>query len=265
MKSPLATALARHLNVEGGSSTGRGVSRSEKSESQDFENLADDDAPEVELALVGAETIKSESTEKNKAPGVPCPAGQNVDDQHVPHSGTLDAAQMSALALLRPTFNNTIENERERLTMVKCDLLKSVDRLRKCLTEQRQRLSVLERKVTEKKRSHDRYTAQFRRAREVMNANKLDLLDPISKGAGAGQKGGARMCEQLVNSMMDSVREASTELQSWESKLERQKERVSTTSGELAAAEEMMTEKVEVLETSLAQLQALGGFLASLH
>ncbi|KAG0598406.1 hypothetical protein M758_12G070400 [Ceratodon purpureus] len=148
--------------------------------------------------------------------------------------------------------------------MVKCDLQKSVDRIRSCLTEQRQRLSILDRKVLEKKRSHDRAAAQFRRAREVMNASKVDVVDPISKGGGSGQRGGVKMCEQLVNSMMDTVREASTELESWESKLERQKERVANTTGELAAAEEMMREKLEVVDTSLAELQALRGFLASL-
>ncbi|KAG0596201.1 hypothetical protein M758_UG232200 [Ceratodon purpureus] len=162
------------------------------------------------------ETVKSETIFLNHTPPVPYPEGQNVWDPKVSAPVTLDVAQISALALLHTSFTSSVENERVRILMVQMDLEKSVGKLRKTLIEQRHRLSVLERKALEKSRSHDRAKAQFRRAREIMNAKKLDGGASVTKHGGSIGNSGVRMSEQPVNSWMDNVVVASKQVEYWE-------------------------------------------------
>ena len=259
VKSPLAATIAEYLNAEGGSSTGVGFSQSDDMFPPDLEILPDAEAPVAERSHTLLETARSEII-----PMVPCSEGQNVSDPKVRAPVTLDVAEISALALLRTAITCSVENERVRLLMVQMDLGRSVGKLRKSLTEQRLRLTVLERKALEKSRSHDRAKAQFRRAREIMNANKLDIGASVRKHGGSVGNSGMRMSEQLVNSWMDNVAAAAKKVDSWELKLELQKELVAKTTEELAAAEDVLQEKVEVLDESLTHLHALAGFLASL-
>ena len=265
VKSPLAIAIAEHLNAEGGSSSGVGFSQSEEMTASGFEILPDAEAPAEDLARdTDVDTAPSEVVPITHTPLLPAPEGQTPAAPRVRAPMTLGGPQISAMALLRTSFMSSVENERVRLLMVERDLGKSVGKLRKTLTEQRQRLTVMERKAVEKSRSHDRAQAQFRRAREIMNANKVDIGSAGPKRGASPGNSGVRMSELLVNSWMDNVAVAAKQVESWEVKINLQKERLENTMWELASAEDVLREKVEVLDESLTHLHALAGFLATL-
>ena len=224
----MAANIANHLNADGGTSAGTDALEEEEQTS------AESDPPPMAFADAPATGI-------NAAPivssGIP-----------VTEPITLDEAALSPMAILRPSFLVAVNNERMRLQRVRDDLGNAAARTRHCLTEHQERLNLLQKKVVDKSRSHDKAAGQFLRAREVCKA----------------QKPPTRMSEQLVASWLEKVAVSYAQLQSWELKMKRQKEVVDHTAEELTAAEDSMKEKIEMLETTLRKLHSLATLLDGL-
>lgn len=254
--------IAEHLNAEGGTSAGMDVIGEEEQSADDSET------PAMASPIGPAPANNVAPTFSSRIP-VPEPVmyGREVHSdgpQNPPRPISLDVSALSPMALLRPSFLVAVNNERVRLQRVREDLGESVGRTRHCLTEQRERLNVLQRKVVEKSRSHDRAADQFRRAREYLKATKLDDGASTTKEPPSVKKPPNRMCEHLVASRLDNVAVSYSQLQFWELKMQRQKDVVARTSEELTAAEQSLQEKLEVLDTALGKLHSVANLLGGL-
>ena len=178
--------------------------------------------------------------------------------------GTPPGDVVSALIFLRANVTVSLEAERTRLYMSSCEIGKTVKSIRGRLFAERDRLKFIERKVGEKSDSHNRAAKEFVRAREVLEAAKFDEEPPATHAEKKAIKTFIWVCEKLVQSWHNNCGAASSRLQAWEFKLQRQTERVTEVAEELAAAEAASKEKNRHIDMNLKHLKALHTYLATL-
>ncbi|KAG0596252.1 hypothetical protein M758_UG237200 [Ceratodon purpureus] len=177
---------------------------------------------------------------------------------------TLDSAAVNALVTLRPNVTSSVELELARLNMARHDCGKPVSDLRRRLGEERERLRFFERKVFEKSGSYDKALLEFQRARDVLDAAKLDEGAQSTRELKAARRSFTRRCEVLVESWYENVAVTYTQLDPWEFKMKRQSDRVAKAISDLTAAKEILKEELQFLDTSLSELTALANALANL-
>ena len=209
-------------------------------------------------------TWNSENLSEDQPAPVHVETGGDHDEFKARGQVTLDPGAVSALVVLRPAFEGAIENERMRLHMARLDIMEPGMIKRQCLEHERERLKLLEKKVTEKSRTHDKAAAELQRTRDQLKAAQVHLGAQTTKEGLVIAKASLKMFEPLVDSWVENVAFAYSQLQSWELKLERQRERVVKTKNELTAIDINSKEKARMLEDSLASLQALSNVLGSL-
>lgn len=230
-------------------------------------------APYESLAVVSPVTnpvpnqgpeVKSEFPDDDAPAAAHCDNGQRRSNGVLQGGVTFDQSALSALLVLRPSFKASVDHERTRLHMACLEINKPVRELRQCLDDQREQLRSLERKVTDKSRSHEKAAFELRRARDQLKTAKVNLVAQGTKDDTRTGRSSLRMCEQLVDLWTENVAFAYTQLTSWELELKMQKERVSKTKTDLTAARVLFKEKTVKLERSLAHLHALSTVLGSL-
>ncbi|KAG0577512.1 hypothetical protein KC19_5G162000 [Ceratodon purpureus] len=177
---------------------------------------------------------------------------------------TIDEAAAIGLILLRPSFSGMVETERQRFIEARHDIGQPVHTLRSELAEEKERLKFFERKVAEKTGSYERVSEQYGRARDVYAAARFDETQLASKEQKTAMKNFTKNCEILVTSWFENLEVANTRLASWEFKLKRQTERISKMCAELKAAEIVYAEKVEIMDNSVVNLEAVANVLADL-
>ena len=253
-----ANSIAKHLNAEGGTSAALDNLSPEEDASHDSETHPFARETAAAVRIQGGPSAK---TEKFLDDGREI----QVDGPRIPLlSITLDVAAISAMARLRPSFVSKIEKERKRLQVVRDGLREPVEQIRLRLIEQRETLPLLEKEVVEKSRNHDKIAGQFRRAREVLKSTKVDRGATATKETRSLPNPPNRMCEQLVDSWLENVAVAYSQLETSEGNLKTQKNRVAETSEELTAAEDILKEKLEMLDMMLKQLDSLAAVLHGL-
>ena len=248
--SPLAASIVKYLNESGGITAG--VDRPTTCEAGGAGDIADATEPmktDVDL----------------QAPAVADGVGTGHVQGNTGASGifTLGAPAVAALVVLLPHVLGALNFERTRLHAARSELTRPVSELRHCLSEQRESLRLVEQKVAEKTRDHERAVAQFLRARQVLNAARVEAGAPTAHDQKSALKTSIKICEQLVGSCAENVAVAHTQLESWELEMKTRREQVSKSHAELTAAEQLYREKSRILDASLSQLQALDLALAS--
>ncbi|KAG0605737.1 hypothetical protein M758_9G084200 [Ceratodon purpureus] len=215
-------------------------------------------APDVEPA------VKTEFPADNVPAAAHLQNGQSQSEGNNGGPVTFDQSAVSALLLLRPSFKASVDNERTRLHMASLGIGKPVTHLRKCFHEHRGRLRLLERKVSEKSRSHDKAVSELRRARDQLKAAKVNLNAQGKKDDMATANSSLKMYEELVDIWTENVSLAYTKLETSELKLKMQKEGLAKTQDDLTAAQVLFKEKTRKIEKSLAHLHALSTALGRL-
>ena len=221
--------------------------------------------PPVQEAVPNLEpAVKTESPVDNVPSSPHLRNGQRETDGDLRGAVTFDHSAVSAMLVLRPSFKASVDYECTRLHMASRGFNKPVSELRKCVDEQRQRLKLLEIKVSERSRSHEKAASALRRARDQLKAAKVNQNIEGRKDDMATGNSNLKMCEQLVELRTENVVFAYTQLESWEFKLNRQKEQLSKTQDDLTAAQVLFKEKTKEVEKSLAHLHALSTALVRL-
>ena len=183
--SPLAASIARHLNAEGGNSVRAEVPPAVGEGHRVSINLAPADAGFTKFTWDGAQFVKSEVPKEDPAPGLRFEGRDHNKNSNDRGSVIMEGAAVSALVMLRPNVTSALQNERDRLRKVRIELQEPVEIIRRSLNEHTQRLKLVEQKVAEKARVHERALGHFRRARDAFNSAKLESATPAKEGHAA--------------------------------------------------------------------------------
>ncbi|KAG0578021.1 hypothetical protein KC19_5G198400 [Ceratodon purpureus] len=177
---------------------------------------------------------------------------------------TIDESAAMGLILLRPSFNGTVEAERQRFIAARHDIGKPLHNLRSEIAEDKDRLKFLERKVAEKISSYERASEEYGQARDLYAAARFDQGQPASRDQKTAMKRMTKIRENLIANCFANLEGANTRLASWEFKMKRQNERIAKQTTELQAAEKVYAEKLTILDNSLVHLEAVAIVLADL-
>lgn len=263
-KMAMAATIARALDLEGGVTYRFEDAGVEDAVIEQFH--PDTEAPPAAIvhSLEGAFAMKSEVTSLGNA--TPTEVVQTAW-HHVSNGRglrTLEASAISGIVALRVTLTDALENERRRLVMARFEVEKPAGVIRRRLAEERDHLRCIDLKIVEKAGTQDRAADQYQRARDMLNAVKVDNTVAVTPDTILARKSKTKTCEEDVEAGLSNVVIAYAQLESWQLKRKRAAERVTSLLADLRTAEELQQKKQTILDNSLTNLQALDRWLTTL-
>ena len=176
---------------------------------------------------------------------------------------TLSPTALYGLYLARKGVTHAVATERMKLREASHNTEKEVALLKVRLSEQKDHLKFLNRKLAEKNENYDRTSAEYERAHELYVAACKDGTSNDFEQISA-RRAFKAMCETLDNSWFKNVDFAKRALSMWAFKVQRQTALVEKVTNELAEAEKQYAYVHADIDGELKHLQELAVFLTEL-
>lgn len=186
-----------------------------------------------------------------------CPNGEFLPE--------LVCAGMMGLLLIRNRVEELVDQERDRMMEIRHDSLTTIRQTRSRVKAEKDRLRYIERKLAEKRNSHQRALKEFDSAQSVLLGAKLDRGEAVAMELKLEGKPAVQICEALCKSLNDNISSAMLRVAAWDFKKRRQSAITERLTAELDTAEAGYIQACHVTEGKLDHLEAVKELLAQLE
>ena len=177
---------------------------------------------------------------------------------------SMTSATFAGLSKLRLAIENEVNQQRNKLCMDSHDEKESLESLQVKLTEEKERLKYINRKLAEKVDSHGRACDEYERARQVCIAARQDGGSLMDVEQVTGRKSFMRNCESMELSTQQNVDIAKQRRNNWEIKAKKQSALVANLKTKVAEAQTKYVKSCSNTDAELADLEAVLDFVKQL-